>query len=615
MYQEQLFELIRKEEVVVWAGAGMSLYAGYPTGANLRDKLYSNLTKAEQSCISANMNLPDMAEEIFRIKGGNKNFLISFLSREYRKTSKSNVWHKKIASIPHFKAIVTTNYDKLFEDSYKEKGHVIIDPKNISYSNNHQVPIYKVHGDLSFPDSIILTNSDYNNFFKNNIGYNSIWTSVKSLFYNKHVLFLGYSLEDPNVSVIYDKLLDELGDHIKNPFFVAPKLLDHKIKHLARKGINYIDSKGEIIIDKVIKNIKENINKDFENGWVSSETYLNFFKVYGGKPVIMERRLISLMGLPGKFKSNITFDSNSKSLKSFSDLISGQTIGELEIPGADIIKGDYCYAGIKIFDFDKDSIIKLTSTPIKETKFDIKFEDGFEINEIPVKIYRAKSFLIFQAIFKSADLKIEISISSLYDVTKGISYNLTIIHKPEFSRVKDGVEFYTLVYNLGSSKKFTVYYDGGNFSNTSNDTIFLQEEAQSYLNYFNKLITIEKFYRIHFVNIAYSLLNEEYKNVKTAYDIAIKDRIESTNSEGRLIVGNSFNKDYFKNNQSQNVSIVYSPETLIIHGQEVNLGYKKIDLEGVTVVGDLDNIILEEGTEINITFEKMCIIYSKVPFE
>ena len=48
IYKESLFQSISKGEVVLWAGAGLSLYAGLPSGARLREILYEGLTPLEK---------------------------------------------------------------------------------------------------------------------------------------------------------------------------------------------------------------------------------------------------------------------------------------------------------------------------------------------------------------------------------------------------------------------------------------------------------------------------------------------------------------------------------------------------------------------------------------
>ena len=222
MHKDSLFELIRKEEVIIWAGSGLSLYAGFPSGKDLGSILVENLTKTEKLNINVNLPLPDLAEEFYRLKGNNKNTLIRILIDTFKnKQPKSTEYHEKLSIIPHFKTIITTNYDTLIEDAFKQKGQVIISSKQIAYLEKEKTQIFKVHGDLSEPDSIIITKSDYNNFFKDNSENDVYWTVIKERLSTKNVLFLGYNLEDPNVSVIFDRITDALGSNRKECFLVS----------------------------------------------------------------------------------------------------------------------------------------------------------------------------------------------------------------------------------------------------------------------------------------------------------------------------------------------------------------------------------------------------------
>ena len=228
MYKENLFELIRKEEVIIWAGAGMSLYAGYPSGTRLAEILVENLTSKEKEGIDINIPLPELAEEFYRLKGNNRNSLLQILNDTFLKKAESTDTHDRIAIIPHFKTIITTNYDSLFEDSYSQRAQKIFKTTQIPYINNKKAQIFKVHGDLSEPDSVILTKSDYNNFFKTNEDKGTYWSVIRERLATNSVLFLGYNLEDPNISVIFDRITDSLGENRKEVFLVAPKLLQHK---------------------------------------------------------------------------------------------------------------------------------------------------------------------------------------------------------------------------------------------------------------------------------------------------------------------------------------------------------------------------------------------------
>lgn len=126
MYKENLFKLIRNEEVVIWAGSGFSLYAGFPSGKDLCEILLKDLSEKERSKISNTTILDELAEEYYRIKGNNRNSLIRLLKSVFEdRNPKSTIYHDKIASIPHFKCVITTNYDTLFETAYKNAAQVI----------------------------------------------------------------------------------------------------------------------------------------------------------------------------------------------------------------------------------------------------------------------------------------------------------------------------------------------------------------------------------------------------------------------------------------------------------------------------------------------------------
>ena len=74
MNKESLFELIRKEEVVLFVGAGLSIYAGFPSGNELKKIFIENLTLKEKENIDLEQKLDGLTEDIYRIKGNNKNF-------------------------------------------------------------------------------------------------------------------------------------------------------------------------------------------------------------------------------------------------------------------------------------------------------------------------------------------------------------------------------------------------------------------------------------------------------------------------------------------------------------------------------------------------------------
>lgn len=98
----RLFELIRKEDIVLFIGAGFSLKAGYPGGNRLAEIIYNDLTNTEKTHINPNIGLMDLAEEYIQIRHGSRNSLIQILKNEFNKNPLDLTSHNLIASIPHF---------------------------------------------------------------------------------------------------------------------------------------------------------------------------------------------------------------------------------------------------------------------------------------------------------------------------------------------------------------------------------------------------------------------------------------------------------------------------------------------------------------------------------
>lgn len=100
---------------------------------------------------------------------------------------------------PH--AIVTTNYDEfiepLFPDYERVIGQTILRQPYLSIGE-----IFKIHGCVSEPSSLVLTKEDYENF---NTDKKYLSAKLLTYFAEHPLVFVGYSATDPNIkSVLYD---------------------------------------------------------------------------------------------------------------------------------------------------------------------------------------------------------------------------------------------------------------------------------------------------------------------------------------------------------------------------------------------------------------------------
>lgn len=119
-------------------------------------------------------------------------------------------------------SVITTNYDNLVEQVFQ------FDPlvgNNILLSNPYGA-VYKIHGSIENPSSIIITAGDYRNF---DTKYELIRAQLLSLFMHNPIIFIGYSLTDENIKKLLHTIFSyvnadsETAEKIRNNFLIIER--------------------------------------------------------------------------------------------------------------------------------------------------------------------------------------------------------------------------------------------------------------------------------------------------------------------------------------------------------------------------------------------------------
>ena len=105
--------------------------------------------------------------------------------------------------------VITTNYDSLIENLLGYDVFVGQDDLILSHTQGIG-EIYKIHGDINSPSSIVLTKSDYDRF-KAHDKY--LHAKILTIFAENPIVFLGYSLSDENIRDIIQGIVDCIGDN------------------------------------------------------------------------------------------------------------------------------------------------------------------------------------------------------------------------------------------------------------------------------------------------------------------------------------------------------------------------------------------------------------------
>lgn len=222
---EDLIKQMSRGKCVLFIGSGISAGAGLPKWS---DFLFSMLKHCEKNQII----LPNSLEIKEEIK--NESYLTAadhirecmdkydtlqfhrFISEEIQVDKIApTVVHETITKLP-ISIILTTNYDELIERAYNKytdlyfRRHSLFAGEPVLIQENIQQGkkvILHVHGTADVPNTIILGTKDYEKAKE----YEACNRILQEFISNNTILFIGFSLNDPNILFQMDKLKELFG--------------------------------------------------------------------------------------------------------------------------------------------------------------------------------------------------------------------------------------------------------------------------------------------------------------------------------------------------------------------------------------------------------------------
>jgi hypothetical protein len=212
-----LVRYIQQGRCVVFVGAGFSAGAGLPTWKQLLlrgiDDLVSSLPEGDghQKELRELVDQGKLLEVADFCKEKLGAAYHQFLTEQLRGDREALPGtHDALMHLP-FSAWVTTNYDKLLERAFaKVKGGF---PKTLTHEDTEALGrqlfdggqfILKAHGDIDRPETVVLTSRDYSRIIHANPAFNEVFSG---LLLTKALLFVGYSLADPDFRLLMDRQL------------------------------------------------------------------------------------------------------------------------------------------------------------------------------------------------------------------------------------------------------------------------------------------------------------------------------------------------------------------------------------------------------------------------
>jgi hypothetical protein len=232
--KERLFARLARGQLILLVGAGVSRWAGLPswreTVCALADDLVvalrEQLPDSRERFVPPSPDAPVSMDALLRIPEAYR-----FLRGEERLLEKLRALfdtsridpaelplHQRLVRLaPFVPAIYTTNFDDLLERTFGWAGQpcqVVAGAEDLrgwrfDEIDGRQVPrfpIYKLHGTLDRPGSLVIGESDF--LRRSDLAANPIDLRFSSDVMGREILLVGYGFNDPNMRWFWTKLRD-----------------------------------------------------------------------------------------------------------------------------------------------------------------------------------------------------------------------------------------------------------------------------------------------------------------------------------------------------------------------------------------------------------------------
>lgn len=217
-----LVSYLRGRRCVLFVGAGISRPAGYPGWGELMrtvvdgtaEQLGEGAGRAELEALLAQGKFAEVADQCRTLLGRTYfgRLLRSVLARD---VAPPEATHRAIVETP-YACVVTTNFDTLLEDAFARWSDFGVPkaPTGMELAQHGTLLldgaffILKAHGTIHDDDSMVFTSEDYRRITHANPAFQAV---MSSLLLTHAVLFVGYSLGDPNFRLLLDSQLSTFG--------------------------------------------------------------------------------------------------------------------------------------------------------------------------------------------------------------------------------------------------------------------------------------------------------------------------------------------------------------------------------------------------------------------
>lgn len=242
IWPESLVREIAERRVVFFVGSGISkaAHAALPTWSGLLTRLAAHIpVKRDQILVGQLIRQGRMLDAAQIVRDGVPPADLTSTLRsifQLRPSPHHDLYEDLLLMDP--KTLVTTNYDEFLEKNFEHfshgaDAHSVSTHTSLSLIDDLRYPIrsvVKIHGCITDPANVVLDRVSYFNARRNNQG---IFVTLSALMTVNTVVFLGYSLNDPDIQLILENI--NMFSTSQHTHYALIEKLDHKSLRNANK--------------------------------------------------------------------------------------------------------------------------------------------------------------------------------------------------------------------------------------------------------------------------------------------------------------------------------------------------------------------------------------------
>lgn len=281
-----LIEHIKNKNAVLFLGSGFAHNAKHPKGKNppLGNELANMISDKFLNGEFKNNSLTFVSD--LAISESNLFEVQKYIFDIFEPFS-PNECHLLYPKLP-WKAIFTTNYDRILEKAY-DSGHENLQKLSVVFRNTPEqqifkgtdsLPYYKLHGCISYINDnnlpLVLSTEQYITHKKNR---DRLFRKLEDLSRDYPFIFIGYNNQDQNIRTIL-KQLESLGEGRPRSYMISPDFSQQEISYWEKRSITPISIGHEEFIktvndqisitDRTLSAIKEDAERKIYNKFTIS---------------------------------------------------------------------------------------------------------------------------------------------------------------------------------------------------------------------------------------------------------------------------------------------------------------------------------------------------------